>query len=291
MLDDFADSRRKLQVSYQRAIEVQTSLISPAVKTMLRLRVAASSVLRADAETVDSWRRQPIVVGAEKLPVSVLRHAEDQTLLALKAVLGARSQAGCADATFADWGVIAAPNFFGRVSIAMTLQRFQQEGAWGVSPHLIPHQSLHAVSGTISQMLKIHGPNFGVAGGPNSAPDAFLLAASLMMDGTLPGLWLVLSGHAAEWIPNAKGAHPPAPECVAVALALTADRAGERGPRLSIGSVAAPTGDLRLLPMLDVGLFAEESFSMGSLSAGKWRIGESHWIEVEASLEGPEAQS
>jgi hypothetical protein len=266
-----------------KGLRVQASLAPPTLDTTLRFRIAASSILRADAATIESWRRQPIVVGTEKLPVSMLRHAEDQTLLSLKSVLDARTQSGCDGVCFNDWGVIAAASFFGRLNIATTLQRFQQEGAWGVSPHLIPHQSLHAISGTISQMLKIHGPNFGVGGGANSASDAVLLAAAMLADGNLPGLWLVVSGHAAERIPAADGAHPVAPECVAVALALTAAFPAAGALHLSIGT-SISLDDRALLPLLDVGLLAEY------LTAGKWRVGETHWMEVEATLEA-EARS
>jgi hypothetical protein len=260
---------------------------------MLHFRIAALSILRADAATIENWRRQPIVVGTDKLPISMLRHAEDQSLLALKAVLDARLQAGWDEKSFADWGVIAAPNFFGRLSIAQTVHRYQKEGAWGVSPHLIPHQSLHAASGTISQALRIHGPNFGVGGGPNSAPAAFLLAAAMLVDGALPGLWLILSGHEAEWIPAANGAHAAAPACVAVALALTAASTGAGGLHLAIGAldVSAPADRLALLPWLEVGLLAEDLAVTHGLPAGKWRIGDSHWLEVEATLEDAETQT
>jgi hypothetical protein len=257
---------------------------------MMRFQVSATAVLSADAVTIEGWRRQPIVFGTEKLPISMLRHAEDQTLVALHAVLEARAQPGCAGLSFTDWGVIAAASFFGRMNIAMAVQRFQQEGAWGVAPHLIPQQSLHAVSGTISQVLKTHGPNFGVGGGANSAPDAFLLAAAMMADGTLPGLWLVLTGHVEERIPAANGAHSIAPDCIAVALALTANSPANGTLHLSIGARAA-SDDLALLPLLDVGLLADDLARRHELPAGKWRIGETHWLEVEATPEADEVPS
>ena len=43
-------------------------------------------------------------------------------------------------ASFTDWGVIGAPRFMGRAAMAQALQKFDQEGAWGISPHLIPHR-------------------------------------------------------------------------------------------------------------------------------------------------------
>lgn len=246
-------------------------LTTSTLETVVRCRIAASSVVRASATDVEAMRRQPLIIGGEKHPNSLLKHADGQTITALKAVLQAREILG--ETTLTDWGVIAAPDLFGRVSIAQTVHRFQKEGAWGVSPHLIPHQSLHAVSGTVSQVLKIHGPNFGISGGPNGAPDAFLVAASMMMDGALPGLWLILSGYETEWIPAADGNHPAAPTCVAVAWALTPRDRLPGGLHISI--VGSGKEDGRHLPELDLAALAEET------PRGKWRISESHRVEIE----------
>ena len=45
---------------------------------------------------------------------------------------------------FNDWGVLGAPRFLGRVAMHGAIQKFLVEGAWGISPHLIPHRLLHA---------------------------------------------------------------------------------------------------------------------------------------------------
>ena len=226
-------------------------------------------------------RRQPVVVGAQQWPASFLKHAEDQTVLALAAVACAIEQAGWHDRSFADWGVIAAPSWFGRVSIAQSIQRFQKDGAWGVSPHLIPQQSLHGMSGAISQALKIHGPNFGVSGGPNPAPDAFLVAAALMADGVLPGLWVVLTAHEAEWIPAADDRAVLPPACRAVALALTPTDIDESGLHLSIGQAnATDAATLAHLADFQLGLFAE---GLTAGAPGAWRLSERHWLELEAA--------
>ena len=66
----------------------------------------------------------------------------------------------------------------GRAAVAAGLQRYQNEGAWGASPHLPPHRSLHSPSGTISQLFKIHGPNYGVCGGPGCATEILAAAAA-----------------------------------------------------------------------------------------------------------------
>src|SRR5262245_14866405 len=82
----------------------------------------------------------------------------------------------------------------GRSSLAASLQRYETEGAWGVSPHLIPHRSMHAVSGSISQALGVHGPNLAVGGGLNGAAEIFMAAAALLTDKKLPGLWAIVTG-------------------------------------------------------------------------------------------------
>ncbi len=263
----------------------------PALKTTVRCRVGACASLRGSAAEIALWRKQPIVMGQDKLPVSFLKHSENQTVLALMAVRAALEQQDWQAHSFAEWGVIAAPTLFGRIMANQTVQRFQQEGPWGVSPNLIPHQSPHAVSGTISQALKMHGPNFGISSGNNAGPEALLLAAALLMDRSLPGLWVLLTGYDAEWVPAADGNHPPAPLGQAVALALTAATPDVGGPYLSFGQSHAAGDDLgfKLLPDFSLAPFAEE-LSAGRAAEGKWRLAESYWLELEAALAEPEGR-
>src|SRR5262249_43183277 len=159
------------------------------------------AAVRAGVEALGQWRRQPPPLTGQPLPASFLKHSENQTVAAVAAMYEAIARRGWLGQPFTDWGVIAAPSFLGRGGTAHTGRRFAQEGAWGVSPHVIPHQSLHAVSGTLSQLLKIHGPNFGISGGPHAFREAFLIAAALLAEENLPGLWLILSGHECEWLP------------------------------------------------------------------------------------------
>jgi hypothetical protein len=269
-----------------------------AVGTTIRCRVAAAAVMRGSAEQVATWRKQPVVVGSQKMPVSFLKQSEDQTVVAVQAVLSALERQGWHDRSFADWGVIAAPNLFGRISIAYSILRYVQEGAWGVSPNFIPHQSLHAMSGTVSQALKSYGPNFGISGAPNALPDAFLIAAAMVMDRQLPGLWLVLSGHESEWIPSCEGANPPAPVCRAVALALTSAEINEGGLCLSIGQEQrATTGreNIAWLPEIQLDLLAEALADTDGepspvrgrlMPVGKWRLDDGHWLELDTGTEG-----
>jgi hypothetical protein len=210
--------------------------------------VAGFGVLRVSPEKIPVLRKQPGPPHGEPLSASLLKHLDEQTLVGLGAVLHAIKDHGLAETVFTDWGILAAPRFLGRVSLAVALHRFQLEGAWGISPHLIPHHSLHALSGTISQALKVHGPNFGVGGGPHAADEGFLTTAALLAGDRVPGVWLILTGHEPELVPEnpaapaANGNGKPAvlPSCAAVALALVATRPGSQRLKLHISPGPLP---------------------------------------------------
>jgi hypothetical protein len=183
--------------------------------------VAAQTVLRVNLELLPELRRRPGPVVGEPLPASFLKHADEQTIAGLCAVLRAIHTSDLPATCFRDWGVVAAPRFLGRPTMAAALQRFAAEGAWGVSPHLIPHRSLHSLSGTVSQALKIHGPNFGVGGGPSGVMEALLAALALLNRKRLPGVWMVLTCLDPELPPDASGRSAPGTHAVGLALALT----------------------------------------------------------------------
>lgn len=183
--------------------------------------LAADATVRVALEAVCELRRRPGPVYGEPLPASFLKHADEQTIVGLTAVYQAIDRAGWQTTRFDDWGVIAAPRFLGRHAMAAALQRFQAEGAWGVSPHLIPHRSLHSVSGSVSQALKIHGPNFGVGGGPGGAVEAMLTATAMLEGMKLPGVWVVLTCLDPEVPLDEAGCPNARTECVGLALALT----------------------------------------------------------------------
>lgn len=183
--------------------------------------VAADAVLRLRLEFLPDFRRNPGPVYGEPLPASFLKHADEQTVAGLGAVFQAIDESGLHSTCFKDWGVVAAPRFLGRPAMAAALQRFATEGAWGVSPHLIPHRSLHSMSGTVSQALKIYGPNFGVGGGPGGAIEALLSAMALLERKRLPGVWVVLTCLDPELPPDALGQPVPGSQAIGLALALT----------------------------------------------------------------------
>src|SRR5262249_44159324 len=83
------------------------------------------------------------------LPGSTLKNADDQTVVGLTAILDAIEKSGRTAESFGDWGVIAAPRTPGRAATAASIARYKADGAWSVSPHIIPHCSLHSLAGTI----------------------------------------------------------------------------------------------------------------------------------------------
>jgi hypothetical protein len=199
--------------------------------------VAGLAAVRATAAELAPLRQQPGRVAGEPLPSSFLKHADDQTVAGIAAVLRAIDDGGLGGISFRDWGVVAASRFMGRTALAGALLRFKAEGAWGISPHLIPHRSLHSLSGTVSQALKVHGPNFGCGGGPGGAADALLTGAALLHGGP-PGVWVVLTGWEPEPVTDDKG-HVVTPDCVCNAVAMALTPAATHDPRLALRVVPA----------------------------------------------------
>jgi hypothetical protein len=207
-------------------------------------------------EAVAELRRCPGPGAA--LPLSFLKHSDEQTVAGLAAVYHAIDEHGLGRTSFADWSVLGGPCALGRPTLASALQKFLEEGAWGVSPHLIPHRSLHSLSGTISHALKIHGANFGVGGGLTSPAEALLAASAMLGLGRAPGIWVVLTSFEPDGVaPDRTGNLPPDTHLLGVALALMPSHPEWTGPRLHFRAgeptaLMAPPLDLpRLAGLLD----------------------------------------
>jgi hypothetical protein len=217
--------------------------------------VLGHAAVSATPETLPALRQRP--------GPAFFKQSDEQTVVGLAAVYRALDEAGLDPASLGGWGVVAGPRFLGRSVMAVTLKRFAEEGAWGMSPHLIAHRSLHALSGTISQALGLHGPNFGAGGGPGADGEALLAAAALLADGELPGLWLVLTHAVPDALPTPEA---PPPNWHALALALRPGAPAGAGQRLEVA--AAPAGGNGLAP-LDVAALAR---GLAANEAGGWRL-------------------
>lgn len=260
--------------------------------------LAASGTRRVSTDAVAALRQMPGPRG-NPLPNGFLKHIDEQTLVGLAAVLQAIREYDLLDTCFTEWGVLAAPRFLGRACLAVALQRFALEGAWGVSPHLIPHRSLHSLSGTVSQALSIHGPNFGVGGGPESASEVLLTAAALLAEGQVPGVWVVLTGWDPDPVldgPNvsANGELRPADSAyVGAALALTPVTPDWDGPRLTWYPPGAEVDHRPPLAAEDTRLdFSLETLldflETGDRETAAWRLRCGGWLGWERIARGVE---
>lgn len=182
-----------------------------------RCGIQAHGVACAPWPEVPAFRKDPGLAAF----VPHLKMSDDQTVLATVAVWRAIVSAGWEERRFADWGVIAAPRYLGRQRMAAACARYRKHNLRGYSPVIIPHQSLHAVAGTLSIALKIHGPNFGMGGGPDHVGESLLAGLGMIQSGMVPGLWLVVSDLDSEPVPTAEGIVDTPTMGHAVALALT----------------------------------------------------------------------
>ena len=258
--------------------------------------VAGFGKLRAAPDHIAALRLNPAPELSQPSSLSLLKYADDQTVAGLAAVYQAIYHHGLAETDFSEWGVVAAPGYLGRAALAVTLQRLAVEGAWGISPHFIPHHSLHALSGTISQVLKIHGPNFGIEATPRGMAEALTVAATLLATGDLPGLWLVLTEYEPELVPVEPSRKGPSdaeqPACIALALALVPDA----GQASEITLLVCPHGASEnhsaraawnsWSPLEKVSTLAD---ALGhGLQTWRWRLGSLGWVELTATDLGPE---
>jgi len=203
---------------------------SPVAETM-ELGVAAYAGAEAARSTIPAFRKQ--LNQEYSLPPSLLKYAEEQTVVSLAAVLNAIRDFGLKERTFSDWGVVSGPRFLGREYLARHLEKCRLQGALGASPLITAYLSLHAVSGTISLALQIHGPNLGVGGSRGSMSEALLTGLAMQKQQNLPGVWVTVSEWDPEPIPD-DSSQRPEPVCRAVALALAPPAAARQGFKMHL---------------------------------------------------------
>lgn len=173
-------------------------------------------------------------------PNHFFRYADEQTILAVLAVDDAIRNCGLDPVERRDWGVIAAPRFLGRQVTAQAVDQYQQTGGQRVSPHIVPQNSLHSVSGALSILLATHGLNVGLGGGPEALTDGLMAALSLVQTRTCPGAWFVATGWDPEPLPDRKGLSSSPGICHALALAV------RPGPGMGLGKLSLDSG-LRIM--------------------------------------------
>lgn len=202
--------------------------------TVFQCGLAAHGVVEAALPELRALRDEPGVPPGPPVPPRFLRHADEQAVVGLAAVLRAVGDPALREQRYAEWGVLAAPQFPGRLAGAGALSKFVRDGAATVSPHVIPQYSLHSVAGTISVALGLHGPNFGIGGGREALSEGLTAALTFFDPETTPGLWLVLTGWDPEPIPDGAGSSQSNSVCRGVALALVAVEGASRVLRLTV---------------------------------------------------------
>jgi hypothetical protein len=202
------------------------------------LRLLAFGIASITADRIDGLRQNPGPGPKQRISPVLLKYSDEQAVIGLAAVLDSVNRFGLQETDFTDWGVIAAPCRLGRPKAAGELTRFNQEGIGRVSPMLVPHLSLHALSGTISLALHSHGLNFGVSNVEDHLVEGLLTSVAILSRGKMPALWLVVTGWDRIPVPDETGhccsGDEPRSACRGVALALTRGDTDQKGPLLRV---------------------------------------------------------
>lgn|GEM_PF-390260 len=187
--------------------------------------VAAASAAYRLREIAPLRKLPPAYPGVE-LSGHFLKHADEQTIVALAAIQRATQRYNIDPRNLAGWGIIAAPRYIGRLTGANVLYKFPRGGTSAVAPHIVAQCSLHSVSGAASIALGMQGPNVGVGGGEWAIGDGVMAALTLFEIVRVPGVWLLLTEFDCEPVPDEEGRPQNDPTCHAVALALMPGSAG-----------------------------------------------------------------
>lgn len=215
---------------------------SSEVTPLAECGMAAWTTLRTPVSEVAQLRKNPGIYRGDSNPAAALKLVDDQTVVAVAAVLQAMAIEGWEGRSFHDWGVVAAPQFLGRARCAAAQYRFSQQQVRGVSPLLAPHLSTHAVAASISIALSIRGPSFGTGGSPGQLRDALLTGMGLILQEDLPGVWVVLTQLVPEPAPDVTGCCKQPVDILGAALGLVAgtDQGAKGRLRLRPAAVAEP---------------------------------------------------
>ncbi len=196
-------------------------------------KVAALGIVEASPELLADLRKNPgnWSAGGEP-PASHLKLVDEQAVLGTVAVLRAVNGASWQDRSFAEWSVVAAPRFLGRMRGTAAFARFLNLGPRSLSPIHIPTLSLHSISGVISLILQSRGSNFGAGGDRAHVSEALLTGLAIQHGSKLPGVWVILTGWEPESIPDDNGRSTNPILGYGIAMALVDESSTEPGIRL-----------------------------------------------------------
>jgi hypothetical protein len=188
-------------------------------------RITAHALVKASLSDMGTLRNRPAPDGMPPLPPRFLRHADEQTVVGMHAVLTALSEVPSTDSVppLACHAVIAAPCQAGRIATAQALAGLDTSGPSAIKPHIVPQCSMHSVAGAVSVALGMHGPHLGVGGGPDALSEGFLVVMSLLAGGGDPhceAAWLIATEWDVEPALDSKGIPTNDPSCRAIAMLL-----------------------------------------------------------------------
>jgi hypothetical protein len=203
----------------------------------LELSIVAQGVAQLTFAQIDEVRKKPPAVFTPRLSAQFLKHSDEQTLASLVALDRAMTDAALPGSDFDKWSIISASRNFGRAAMAAAIDKYRDDGPWGVSVQVIPHRTPHAVCGTISLALLNHGPCVGVGGRVGQEVSALLATAGLLRHDGRDGVWVLLSAWLPELMIEINGKPTSESACVAIALGVVGSE--------SVASESACLGRIR----------------------------------------------
>jgi hypothetical protein len=208
----------------------------------LTVGLLAWGTAQADLPAIAALRKNLPAWASPNTAGHFLKHADEQTVVAVQAVDRAMREQHLNARDQHDWPIIAAPRFPGRLAGVDAVARFTKGGGPALSPQLLAQHSLHSVAGALSILVGSRGPNLGVGGGWDALREGLLAALTMARPRGASGAWLVLTGWQAEPVIAADGAIQNAPICQAAALALSfaaGAHCGRLNLRVDVGTPAA----------------------------------------------------
>ena len=225
----------------------------------------------------DDWRKQVVAQRQSASLAQTSKLGDQQTMASAEAMFRAIDAAGWQGRSFENWGIVSAPQFLGRMTVAAAVERYRAQEVRGTSPRHIPTLSQHAVAGTLSVIFQCRGPCFGAGGSQGSVRDALVTAASLVSSGLAAGVWVTFSQWSPEPLPQRSEEENMGAECHAVALAVVPEDSAES--QFGLGIRFRPTlCDREALPTVrEVGSFLESSATSASWGRS---LGPGLWLEL-----------
>lgn len=194
--------------------------------------VTSHAFVQTTVSGIDLLRKNPCSTRAvSELPPRFLRHSDEHTVVGISAVLHAMNRFEDQTRSFESWGALAAPRHPGRLMAAQTLCSVRTKGVSGVSTQVIPQCLLHGMSSAVSVGLGMHGPNFGIGGGPDALQEGLTIAVGFLHTRIVPGIWMIFTQWDQEPVLSAEDGSPLSDSSIC-GLAMAIEPAGTQPARI-----------------------------------------------------------